>query len=166
MVPCQTGNYSRRVSYGDDTQWFHARQETIREKFPMEMIRNGSMPDRKLFAKSFLWKWYTVCPRRTGNYLRIVSYGDDTQWFHAGQETIREGFPMEMIRSGTMPDRKPCKAKEPQKFPRLFFLSFYLSTRWISQQPVTKAMRFGSHTAKVAGMTWPFPRASRKVMMA
>jgi predicted nucleic acid-binding Zn-ribbon protein len=39
-----------------------AGQETIREKFPMEVIRNGSMPDRKLFTKGFLWKWYTVCP--------------------------------------------------------------------------------------------------------
>ena len=70
------------VSYGNDTQCAHdgqeticekfpvemihngvmTRQETIREGFPMEMIRNGSMPGRKLFAKSFLWKWYTVCP--------------------------------------------------------------------------------------------------------
>ena len=96
----------------------------------------------------------------------LVSYGNDTQCAHDGQETIRERFPMEMIRNGSTPDRKPCKAKEPQKFPRLCFYCFYLSTRWISQQPVTKAMRFGSHTAKVAGMTWPFPRASRKVMMA
>ena len=166
MVPCQTGNYSRKVSYGNGTQCAHdgqetiregfpmemihnsvmTKQETIREKFPMEMIRNGSMPDRKLFAKSFLWKWYTVCPCRTGN--------------------CPQKFPMEMIHNSTMPDWKPCKAKEPQKFPRLCFYCFYLSTRWISQQPVTKAMRFGSHTAKVAGMTWPFPRASRKVMMA
>ena len=103
------------------------RQETICEKFPMEMVHNSVM---------------------------------------TRQKTVRKKFPMEVIRSGTMPDWKPCKAKEPQKLPRLFFLSFYLSTRWISQQPVTKAMRFGSHTAKVAGMTWPFPRASRKVMMA
>ena len=66
----------RKVSYGDDTQWFHAGQETIREKFPVEMIHNGvmtrqetirekfpmemvhsvPMTDRKLFAKSFLWR--------------------------------------------------------------------------------------------------------------
>jgi hypothetical protein len=62
VLPCRAGNYLRKVSYGDDTQWFHAGQETIREKFPMEVIRNGSMPDRKLFTKGFLWKWYTVCP--------------------------------------------------------------------------------------------------------
>ena len=142
----ETGNHSRKVSYGNGTQCAHDGQETIRERFSMEMIRNGSMPDRKLFAKSFLWKWYTVCPCRTGN--------------------CPQKFPMEMIHNSTMPDWKPCKAKEPQKFPRLCFYCFYLSTRWISQQPVTKAMRFGSHTAKVAGMTWPFPRASRKVMMA
>ena len=146
MVSCRTGNYLRKVSYGDDTQWFHAGQETIREKFPVEMIHNGvmtrqetiregvpmemihnsfmprqetirekfpmemvhsvPMTGRKLFAKGFLWKWYTVCPRRTGNYSRRVSYGDDTQWFHARQETIREKFPMEVIRSVPTTDRK------------------------------------------------------------
>ena len=76
MVPCRAENYSRKVSYGNGTQCAHdgqeticekfpvemihngvmTRQETIREKFSMEMIRNGSMPGRKLFAKGFLWK--------------------------------------------------------------------------------------------------------------
>ena len=76
MVPCRTGNYLRRVSYWNEALWCPAGQETIRERFPVEMIRNGSiagqetvrekfpigiirngsMPDRKLFAKSFLWK--------------------------------------------------------------------------------------------------------------
>jgi len=76
LVPCQTGNYSRKVSYGSDTQCAHDGQETIREKFPMEMIHNSvmtrqetirekfpmemvhsvPMTDRKLFAKSFLWR--------------------------------------------------------------------------------------------------------------
>ena len=74
MVPYQTGNYSRKVSYGSDTQCAHdgqetiregfpmemihnsvmTRQETIREKFPMEMVHSVPMTDRKLFAKSFL----------------------------------------------------------------------------------------------------------------
>jgi hypothetical protein len=49
------GQWDRElVSYGNGTQCAHDGQETIRERFPMEMIRNGSMPDRKLFAKSFL----------------------------------------------------------------------------------------------------------------
>ena len=76
MVPCQTGNYSRKVSYGSDTQCAHdgqetirerfpmemihnsvmTRQETIREKFPMEMVHSVPMTDRKLFAKGFLWR--------------------------------------------------------------------------------------------------------------
>ena len=76
MVPRRTGNYSRKVSYGSDTQCAHdgqetiregfpvemihngvmTRQETIREKFPMEMVHSITMPGRKLFAKSFLWR--------------------------------------------------------------------------------------------------------------
>ncbi len=55
MSPCRTGNHSLKVSYGDETQWSHAGQETIRKKFPMVMTRNEPMPDRKLFDKSFLW---------------------------------------------------------------------------------------------------------------
>ena len=45
-------------------------------------------------------------------------------------------------------------------------VSVYLSTFLIRIHPVTKAIIFGSHTASMAGMTWPFPRASRNVMMA
>ena len=76
MVPCRAGNYSRKVSYGSDTQCAHdeqeticekfpvemihngvmTRQETIREKFPMEMVHSVPMTDRKLFAKGFLWR--------------------------------------------------------------------------------------------------------------
>ena len=54
----ETGGQGDRelVSYGDDTQWFHARQETIREQFPMEVIRSVPTTDRKLFAKGFLWR--------------------------------------------------------------------------------------------------------------
>jgi hypothetical protein len=67
MVPCRAGNCPQKVSYGNGTQCAHDGQETIRERFPMEMIRNGSI---------------------------------------AGQETIREKFPMEMVHSMLIPDRK------------------------------------------------------------
>ncbi len=42
-----------------------------------------------------------------GNCTRIVSCRDETQWSYAGQETIREKFPMEMKSNGAMPDGKP-----------------------------------------------------------
>ena len=51
------GKWDRElVSYGNGTQCAHAGQETICEKFPMEMAHNSVMTDRKLFAKSFLWR--------------------------------------------------------------------------------------------------------------
>ena len=50
----------------------------------MEMKRNGAVPDR-----------------------RKVSYRDETQWSHAGQETIRKKFPAAMKHSRVMPDGKP-----------------------------------------------------------
>ena len=43
-----------KVSYRVETQRLHGVQETIREKFPADMKRSGSKPDRKPFAKSFL----------------------------------------------------------------------------------------------------------------
>lgn len=39
-----------KVSYRVETQRLHGVQETIREKFPADMKRSGSKPDRKLFA--------------------------------------------------------------------------------------------------------------------
>ena len=56
MVPCRTGNYTRKVSYGGETQWGYVVQETIREKFPMEVKHDDAMSDRKLYANSFLWR--------------------------------------------------------------------------------------------------------------
>lgn len=35
-------------------QWLHGGQETIGEKFPVDMKRSGSKPGGKPFAKSFL----------------------------------------------------------------------------------------------------------------
>ena len=52
------------LSAGGGTQWFHAEQETTGERFPMEVIHNDSMPDRKLFAKSFLLSMRTVVSHR------------------------------------------------------------------------------------------------------
>ena len=43
-----------KVSYRVETQRLHGVQETIREKFPVDMKHSGSKPDRKPFVKSFL----------------------------------------------------------------------------------------------------------------
>jgi hypothetical protein len=48
------GNHSQKVSCRDETQRSHAGWETIREKFPVGVKRNGAMPDGKPFANSFL----------------------------------------------------------------------------------------------------------------
>ena len=45
-----------KFPYGNGTQYCHAGQETICEKFPIEMVHSVPMTDRKLFAKSFLWR--------------------------------------------------------------------------------------------------------------
>ena len=87
MVPCRAGNYSRKVSYGSDTQCAHDGQETICEKFPVEMIHNGVMTRQE-----------TICE---GFPIEMIHNGVMTR-----QETIREGFPMEMVHSVPMPDRK------------------------------------------------------------
>lgn len=39
----------------DDYQSSHGGWETIRERFPMAMIRRVPTAGRKLFAKGFLW---------------------------------------------------------------------------------------------------------------
>nr|DAU85577.1 MAG TPA: hypothetical protein [Caudoviricetes sp.] len=54
MFPRRTGNCSQRVSYGNDSQCPHAGLETGGEKFPMVMIHNALMPDKKPFSKGFL----------------------------------------------------------------------------------------------------------------
>ena len=43
-----------KVSYRVEMQWLHGGQETIGEKFPVDMKRSGSKPGGKPFAKSFL----------------------------------------------------------------------------------------------------------------
>lgn len=43
-----------KVSYRVETQRLHGVQESIGEKFPVDMKRSGFKPDRKPFAKSFL----------------------------------------------------------------------------------------------------------------
>ena len=52
--PCRTGNLSLIVSCRCTIQSSHVEQETIRKQFPAAMLRNRSMPNRKLFANSFL----------------------------------------------------------------------------------------------------------------
>ena len=52
--PCRTGNFSQTVSCRNDSQSSHVGQETIRKQFPVAMIHNRPMSDRKLFANSFL----------------------------------------------------------------------------------------------------------------
>jgi len=72
----------------------------------MVMIAKVPTADGKLFAKGFLWQWFAVFPRRAGNGLRRVSYGDDSPCSHGGQETVRKGFPMAMIHNALMPGWK------------------------------------------------------------
>ena len=87
MVPCRAGNYSRKVSYGSDTQCAHDGQEPIREGFPMEMIHNGVMTRQETIRERFP--------------VEMIHNSIMTR-----QETIREKFPMEMVHSVPMPDRK------------------------------------------------------------
>ena len=50
-----------------------------------------------------------------GNYSRRVSYSVETQLPHAEQETIREGFPMEMIHNSSMPRQETIREKFPME---------------------------------------------------
>ena len=67
----------------------------MRKKFPAEAARSGpmSLPSFRAESRNLLY------PK--------VSYRVETQRFQAGQETIREKFPVDMKRSGSKPDRKP-----------------------------------------------------------
>ena len=87
MVPCRAGNCPQKVSYGNGTQCARDGQETIRERFPMEMIHNSVMTRQE-----------TICE---GFPIEMIHNGVMTR-----QETICEKFPMEMIRNGSMPGRK------------------------------------------------------------
>ena len=51
------------------------------------------MPDKKLFAKSFLLCWNAAASCQTGNLSQRVSYSAETLRLHARQETFRKGFP-------------------------------------------------------------------------
>jgi len=113
-----------RVSYGCGTQRPH----------DAHVISSAAKRSREISClKGFLWWWHAVVPCRTGNHSLKVSYGDETQWSHAGQETVCQKFPMVMTRSGAsfrqetirkgfpmavtgyepMPDRKLYENKNP-----------------------------------------------------
>lgn len=64
-APCRPRHFERgeaesrnllypKVSYRVEMQWLHGGQETIGEKFPVDMKRSGSKPGGKPLAKSFL----------------------------------------------------------------------------------------------------------------
>jgi len=90
MVPSRTGNYPQTVSCHYAPPLFHAGQETFRNQFPAAMLRQCPMPDRKLFANSFLPPCSTTAPRRTRNYPPIVSCRHAPPLPHAGWETIEK----------------------------------------------------------------------------
>ena len=95
----------------------------------------GAIPNGKLFAKSFLFRWITPTPRRTGNYSQVVSYWAEAQCPHAEQETIRKQFPTQMKRSNPTSDKK------------LFANSFLLN--WNTMSP----RRTGNHSQVVSYWT-------------
>ena len=105
-APCQTGNYPRTVSCRHAPPLPHAGQETIREQFPAAMLRQCPMPDRKLFANSFLPPCSTTVPRRMGNYPQTVSFRYESHCSQVGQETFRKQFPAAMLLHCFMPDEK------------------------------------------------------------
>ena len=51
MVPCRTGNYTRKVSCRGETRWCHVGQETIRKQFPAPMNHHIAAPSRKLIFR-------------------------------------------------------------------------------------------------------------------
>ena len=113
IVPCRTGNFSQTVSCRGYTQSSHDEQETFRKQFPAAMLHNRLTPDRKPFANSFLSVYYTIVPCRTGNFSQTVSCRNDSQSFHAGQETIRKQFPVAMLHNRLTPDRKLLRKQLP-----------------------------------------------------
>jgi len=90
------GNFSPIVSY---SAWLHGvscPQETVGERFPVRLDSTVFLTDRKLFAKGFLFGLIPQCFLSTGNCLRRVSY---SAWLHGvsyRQETVREGFPVQL----------------------------------------------------------------------
>ena len=53
MVPCRTGNYTRKVSYGGETRWCHVEQETIRKQFPAVVKHCIVMSDSETIREQF-----------------------------------------------------------------------------------------------------------------
>ena len=93
------------------------------EQFPVAMLHHYPMPNRKLFANSFLPPCSTNAPRRTGNFSPIVSCRHAPPMPHAGQETIRKQFPAAMLLHCFMLDEKlssnsflpPCSTTVPRR---------------------------------------------------
>ena len=135
-APCRTGNYPPIVSCRYAPPLSHAGWETIREQFPAAMLHHYPMPNRKLFANSFLPLCFATVPRRpvissaakrsreisgrvvscrhaspmvpsrTGNYPQTVSCHYAPPLPHAEQETFRKQFPAAMLLHCFMPDEK------------------------------------------------------------
>ena len=107
IASCRIGNPLPTVSCCDGTQSFHVGWETIRQQFPVAMIRHRFTSSRKPYANSFLPSCFDIVSCRIGNYTRKVSCRDDTLLSHARWETIRQQFPVVMLRNRLMSDRKP-----------------------------------------------------------
>ena len=106
IVSCRIGNYTRKVSFRDETLLSHAGWETIRQQFPAAMIRHRFTSDGKPYANSFLPSCFDIVSCRIGNYTRKVSCRDETLLSHVEWETIRQQFPAAMIRHRFISDGK------------------------------------------------------------
>ena len=106
IVSCRIGNLSRTVSCRGEAPPSHAGQETIREQFPTAMLCHRFMSNGKLFANSFLTLCFAIVSCRIGNLSQIVSCRDETLLSHAGWETIRQQFPVAMVRNRFTSDGK------------------------------------------------------------
>jgi hypothetical protein len=106
IVSCRTGNYSPTVSCCDGTESFHVGRETIHQQFPVGMIRQRFTSSRKPYANSFLSSCFDIVSCRIGNYTRKVFCRDETLLSHVGRETIRQQFPVAMVRNRFISDGK------------------------------------------------------------
>ena len=110
------GNLSQTVSYCHAPPLPHAKQETIREQFPVAMLHHCPTPNRKLFASSFPSSCSATVPRRpvissTAKRSREISgrtvfCRHAPPMPHAAQETFRKQFPAAMLLHCFMPDEK------------------------------------------------------------
>ena len=106
-APRRMGNYLQTVSYCHAPPLPHAKQETIREQFPVAMLHHCPTPNRKLFANSFLPPCSSIVSCRTRNYPPIVFCRHTPPLPHAGWETIRKQFPAAMLHHCPTPNGKP-----------------------------------------------------------